>query len=139
MLTKAGGEWVRVGDARREWLLIEHESGRLEDVGYVDFHRLMPCYSPGSIILDGESRPRSRVEWRDADRGIGGAVILLKDDYGDDDLPKEPYTVDMPDGTRQLWHFGEHAYQAAKRGGILFSDAPEHMVELPVLEGLFCE
>lgn len=80
----------------REWMVVEHENGRVEDLGLVDVRVLGG--GPGS----------QRFQWHSRDVPRQGAARLNPGDFDGVGL-RRPLEVKMREGGRQYWYVGAHA------------------------------
>jgi len=87
----------------RQWLVVEHENGRIEDFGLVDV-RFVGGLSQSE---DDRSEGPVRFQWQSFD-GHSGAAIVDRRDLDKDGL-RRPLEVHMRSGEQQFWFFGTHA------------------------------
>lgn len=96
------------------WLIIEHEPGRLEDLGFVETQTLIPV--AGSTDAD-----QLKLQWQSPDFNRSGAITLGPDHRNADGDLTQPLVAPMPDGTHQRWFLGREAHRMATETGLLWS------------------
>lgn len=98
------------------WLIIEHEPGRIEDLGFVETQTFIPVADEGAPNLD-----HIKLQWRSPDHDRSGTLTLGPEHRTTHGDLKQPFVAPMPDGTQQRWYLGREAHRMATETGLLWS------------------
>lgn len=102
------------------WLIIEHEAGRLEDLGFVETQTYIP-------VAGTHDSDHIKLQWRSPDQDRSGVITLGPDDRNSDGDLKQPVVAHLPDGSRQRWFLGREAHRMATETGLLWSFPLRHL------------
>lgn len=115
--------WMAMDRPVWTWLIVEHQPGQVEDLGFVEVQSFIPVVGDDSAA----DPALLKLQWRSLYDLQTGVTTLVSGRRTDGDAPTEPYLVFLPDGTPQRWYLGREAHRIATEMGLLWSFSQRHL------------